>query len=112
MRFDINIISANDKYLRNKLYAFYNILSKKNKLNINKIICIGDSFDEYYACHNVVNVLNKERNNNNNKINYYRLKLLTTPSLNTMIKLKYINNKLNYKQIINQNMNQSFSFDP
>ena len=45
IRFDINIISANDKYLRNKLYAFYNILSKKNKLNINEIICIGDSFD-------------------------------------------------------------------
>jgi len=103
--YQIRVISAFDSYQRQKSSAFMDVL--KDKYNINQVISIGDSKDEYNAIHSVCSVL---RVTAKRSINYYRFKLIDAPSLNAMIKQLHSIKKLDYHSISKQNIDRSYTF--
>ena len=104
-KYKIKIISAHDSYKRQKTSAFMHLL--QTKYNINQVICIGDSMEEYDAIHNVCNTL---RFKTKRQIYYYRFKLLQSPSLNAMIRqLESIKN-LDFNLISKQKFDSSYQF--
>jgi len=112
-KYKIPIISAHDTYSRQKSSAFMNVLQHKH--NINKVLCFGDSSEEYDACHHVCSALNiRERSSitpqRGQDINYYRFKLIESPSVNAMIKQLQFIKTLDYYTISKQSFDSSYHF--
>ena len=106
-KYAIPIISAHDSYSRQKSAAFMDIL--QHKYHINKVLCFGDSNEEYDAIHNVCNALNmRERQ----QINYYRFKFIQSPSVDAMIKQLQVIKNLDFETISKQRFNSSYHFKP
>ena len=104
---NISVISAFDLYHSQKHCAFMDLL--RNKYGINRVICIGDSEDEYTAIDSVCDCLRTSANIKRS-INYFRFKLLESPSLNAMIKQLTKIERLDYSLIATQSYDQSFTF--
>eukprot|EP00484_Ammonia_sp_Unknown_P014801 CAMPEP_0197072886 /NCGR_PEP_ID=MMETSP1384-20130603/210322_1 /TAXON_ID=29189 /ORGANISM="Ammonia sp." /LENGTH=523 /DNA_ID=CAMNT_0042511707 /DNA_START=85 /DNA_END=1656 /DNA_ORIENTATION=- len=103
--YQIRVISAHDSYSRQKSSAFRDVLSDKK--NIHRVICIGDSNEEYDAIENVCQVL---RITAKRSISYYRFKLLESPSLNAMIKQLRCIKKFDFFAISRDTHDQSYHF--
>ena len=107
-KYGISIISAHDTYSRQKCAAFMDLLQHKHE--INKVLCFGDSNEEYDAIHNVCSALNIRGDKQGQYISYYRFKLMSSPSLNCMIKQLQFIKKLNYFAISQQSYHSSYHF--
>jgi len=103
--YQIRVVSAHDTCSRQKSIAFRAILSEKT--HIRRVICIGDSNEEYDAVDTVCQVL---RILSRRSISYYRFKLVQHPSVTAMGKqLKYIQ-KRDLADIAKRRADESFHF--
>ena len=101
----ITVISAHDDYNHKKSCAMMDVMNRKPE--IQKVVCIGDSIEEYDAIHSVCEVLKITRRRT---LNYYRFKLLETPSLNAMITQWTAIKALDYYSISKEKQNRSHQF--
>ena len=78
-----------------------------HKAQINRVVSIGDSTDEYDAVHSVCSVL---RVTAKRSMSYYRFKLLENPSLNAMTKQLNAIKALDFNQIASSGCDESYQF--
>eukprot|EP01083_Nonionella_stella_P298866 1014308_1 len=106
----IQVISATDSYQSQKSAAFTAMLRKKPC--IDKVICIGDSEQEFTDIDIACSVLRAKRRRSalrNGSIHYCRLKLEEKPSLSTMIQQLHKIQHLDYARISQTHCNESYA---
>eukprot|EP01083_Nonionella_stella_P314461 1132908_1 len=106
----IQVISATDSHQSQKSAAFTAML--RQKPGINKVICIGDSEQEFTDIDIACSVLRAKRRRSgirNVSIHYCRLKLEEKPSLSTMIQQLHKIRHVDYARVSQTHCNESYA---